>query len=316
MLNKIMSNPVIFYSIFAVICIIFLIILAVIINKIKNKSERKKLKKTSDIILTEHFEEPQVTTLEEEISALEEKAKQNETPIVENIEIDNNKKAEIPNFKPDTNEFIKNEPIQIEITSDVTENSSKCDIGSVLSKMQEDLTKKDEHKIETFEQEQEESAIISYQELLKANNKEKVIDDEDDKFDFNNIFVTEEKLPKHSEIFNKLEAAEDLSIISIDEIKEPSLEQKPFNLHQELMEFKQNINKKDENTRIEIDDTKEPNGKFKMSEFISPIYGRMEGKFDYPTIPNIAKIADPNKNISDMKNDEFLNALKAFRQNL
>lgn len=70
------------------------------------------------------------------------------------------------------------------------------------------------------------------------------------------------------------------------------------------------------------------NNKFINSEFISPIFGRLENKNEYPSVKkelsqeNI-KQPIPEKSIvvealseEIVKNDEFLNALKEFRKNL
>lgn len=291
MLEKIISNPILFYGIFAVLSILIFLILFLVISKISKLLERKKLKNTSDIILNEHFKEEE-TSLEEEINKLEEKAKQNDaSPLVENFETEN--------------KFVKGEPIQIEINSEI--DDKKYDMESILSRMQEDLTKRDEQKIFEFEQAQEESAIISYQELLKANGKD-VPKTEEKKFDLIEFFENMSETPKHSYSLNNFDEAEDLSVITIDEVKE-NKELTEYDIGKEIKELKNNINNV-QVSNIEIEVPKEKK-KFKMSEFISPIYGRMETKLDYPTIPNAN-----GKSISELKDDEFLDALKAFRQNL
>ena len=76
--------------------------------------------------------------------------------------------------------------------------------------------------------------------------------------------------------------------------------------------IKNNINSNTQVSKIEVDAPKE-NTKFKMSEFISPVYGRMEPKLNYPTIPNLD---EKQKSISQLDDEEFLSVLKAFRQNL
>lgn len=53
---------------------------------------------------------------------------------------------------------------------------------------------------------------------------------------------------------------------------------------------------------IDIDKKNKKDKKFKVSEFISPIYGRIETKLDYPTIPSEDK---SQKSISELKDDEF-----------
>lgn len=292
MLEKIISNPILFYGIFTVLSILIFLILFLVISKISKSLERKKLKNTSDIILNEHFEEAEETSLEEEINKLEEKAKQNDaSPLIETFEVEN--------------KFVKGEPIQIEINSEI--DDKKYDMESILSRMQEDLTKRDEQKIFEFEQEQEENAIISYQELLKINGKD-VPKTEEKKFDLIEFFENMSETPKHSYSLNNFDEAEDLSVITIDEVKE-NKELTEYDIGKEIKELKNNINNV-QVSNIEIEVPKEKK-KFKMSEFISPIYGRMETKLEYPTIPS-----SNGKSISELKDDEFLDALKAFRQNL
>ncbi len=287
MLDKLIANPILFYTIFVSLSILIFLIVFLIVNRVKKILERKKLKNTSDIILNEHYEDDSNTTLEEEINKLEEKAKQNEEPVTQTFEVEN--------------KFIKGEPIQIEIDSDISNEEEKTSMQNILSKMQEDLTKKDEKSIFEFEQEQEQNAIISYQELLKANGKEVVETVEKQKFDLNKFFDNMNSSVKHNYNVDEINKASDLSVITIDDIKDDTIN-----------EIKENNSKTIKPSNID-EGTKEKK-KFKMSEFISPIYGRMETKLDYPTIPNESQIKE--KSISDLTDDEFLKVLKAFRENL
>ncbi len=60
------------------------------------------------------------------------------------------------------------EPEEVEPVSFITK---KSEIEEMLEKMQQDLDAKSEDVVETFEKEQEEKSIISYQELLKTIHK-------------------------------------------------------------------------------------------------------------------------------------------------
>ena len=305
MLDKLMENSILFYGIILGACILVFLVVFLIVNLIKKHIERKKLKNTSEIILTNHHEEPKLESLEEEITKLEEKAKQKEEPLIEERESENLIQ----------NQFIKSEPIQIEINNDlVKEENTHTDFESILSKMQEDLTKRDEKQILEFEQDQEENAIISYQELLKANGKE--ISKDETKFDLNDFF--EELVDKTKKSYNlsDINKTGDLSIITIDDdMEEQNNFESGFDIQKPVEEIN-NINSKSSTPMLEhidIDKKNKKDKKFKVSEFISPIYGRIETKLDYPTIPSEDK---SQKSISELKDDEFLNALKAFRQNL
>ncbi|MDD2518461.1 MAG: hypothetical protein PHI05_04130 [Bacilli bacterium] len=173
------------------------------------------------------------------------------------------------------------------------EEPSKIEIDSVLEQMRSNLMNQEQDQVRTFEEEQEEKSIISYQELLRINNK----------------------IPK-------------------EEIKTEKKEEKvPYTPSEAV-------------------------SKFRNSEFISPIYGRVDNDMEYPTIPKIRraklgedeeidvlepeiemiteeeiepvvkvqeieptdeleKTIDTSKLKEEMlKNEKFLNALREFRKNL
>lgn len=172
-----------------------------------------------------------------------------------------------------------NEPIEIyeeEIKEDfketlvennvIEEKNNKMDLEAMLSKMEETLNEKDK-AIANFELEQEEKAIISYEELKKAVNQN------------NNTTVT----------------------------KVASLEPK-----KEVVEKREVVNNIKDNRN------------FKNTDFISPIYGRMDNNYEYPTISNIEEEVkdEPKENVivgakhSKNNNEAFLDSLKQFRRNL
>lgn len=143
-------------------------------------------------------------------------------------------------------------------------------IGSVILAMQRDLDKKKEDPVMSFEEEQEEKAIISYHELLKAkqSNTEEFVD----------------------ELENKIEI--------IDFPKEP-------------VEEEINIPIK----RQSVTET----SKFTNTEFISPIYGRMNAD-SVPVARTRTEVREEppkeNQGTTNSKNDRFLEELKEFRKNL
>lgn len=189
---------------------------------------------------------------------------------------------------------------------------SDLDIEAMLEQMQKDLNAKAEDVVATFEQEQEENSIISYQELVRSLKGEKVAPQ-----------IVEAK------------------------VEEPKLEQ--LSMDEIIEEPKRAVKQ-------------EPSKKFKNTDFISPIYGKMEEHLEYPRVPSFHKndmeiekeletyendteSSLMSKNIDDFlgdfdfdnnievnsleqtlnmkplseeikKNDEFLQALKEFRKNL
>ena len=228
----------------------------------------------------------------EVIAELEKEIKQEEVQEVKNIE----------------------EPIQKEEIKEQKFEEKKSEIEEMLEKMQEDLDKKPEDVVTNFENEQEEKAIISYQELLDS---------------------IKEKSPKVEVVDDELEYRQE---------KEMS---------KKLNETNNETNKIVEEEKTETNAVK----KFKNTDFISPVYGKMNEHLEYPTVPSFEKHEQvefdfdddyfelENRNIDDYleeynfknnmeintleqtldmppiskeikKNDEFLQALKEFRKNL
>ena len=167
------------------------------------------------------------------------------------------------------------------------------DLELVLAKMQAEVSKpKDE--VMTFEEEQEEKAIISYQELVdnvKAGKIE-VIDDEES----NTNFVESLNIQETVEPINTV--VEESSSVTPEMVKE-AIE------------------------NISTSSIKEEPKKFKNSAFISPIYGVMNENLEYPKVKksenilDIMNTKDYNELTEEIKRqEEFLNALKEFRNNL
>lgn len=137
---------------------------------------------------------------------------------------------------------------QVEEVDDKTK-----ELEDVLEKMQKDLEAKPIDVVANFEREQEEKAIISYTELVK----------------------TLKKGPSEEE--------KTLDIL-VDEIKEAA---------------SNNESKEDK--------------KFKNTDFISPVYGKMEEHLEYPKVNSFKQddeigeyLEDFDKKISDYKLDDYL----------
>ena len=186
----------------------------------------------------------------------------------------------------------------------IEEKDNKSELEKVLEKMQKNLETKPEEVVEKFEKEQEEKAIISYQELVKSLKK-------------GNVENTIETSIEEKELKDSRPELKQI----VDSIKNPV-----------------------------ISNIKETSKKFKNTEFISPVFGKMEEhledkrrsyeepieKFDeiyesynlndylneFKTDSNIR--IDSLEQTLDLgpitaeikKNEEFLQALKEFRENL
>ena len=187
----------------------------------------------------------------------------------------------------------------------------RADISSMLK------AKEEEDSVANFEAEQEEKSIISYQELVNSlKNKDQV-----------------SKIQKVESVpVIDIENTDDVPVIDIeDKIDAPVIE-----IDDEVEPIKKMIENKDS-----FDSNNVVKKKFKTTEFISPVYGKMENTSEYPVIKNnrhemVEKVSEPirsreeyRNNISleeslDLqplsdeikKNDDFLNALKDFRKNL
>ena len=136
-------------------------------------------------------------------------------------------------------------------------------LDNILVKMEEDLKTKKVKEPFDYEIDQEEQAVISYQELIKLKN---------------------------NEVSPKVEAA---------------------------------INKLNDNEFVNKSESK-----FKNSEFISPIFGKVDNNTEYPTAKPKVEVAnqieEEFKKTVDVrplkqeynKSEDFLNSLKDFRRNL
>lgn len=223
-----------------------------------------------------------------------------------------------------------------EVLESKEKNPNKpLDLDSMIEKMQKDLDAKASDVVEKFENEQEEKSVISYQELLNSTKKEENIKEitlNDDLQSDNTNF---------NQILNEIETSADPEENVIDEYSKLELDNLVDAIEEETAEVSPltKLNKKEEFvSAIKTGDfdndivNSEPKGKFKATEFISPIYGRQDIKIQYPTVQNMKEFRQPAKNynkfeleqtlnlepLSDeiRRDEDFLKALKEFRKNL
>lgn len=195
----------------------------------------------------------------------------------------------------------------------VTNNGSKEDetvkpevafeLEKILDQMQHDMEVKPEEAVRMFEEEQEQKAIISYQELLDSvnNNKINVVDDEQGDMDY----------------VAALEAQMNLDA----DYKEEVISNKIDN-NNEIFDDFANKSHLDVIDEINYDDASR---KFKSSELLSPVFGRMQPDFEYRKIGSFAttnnkieveQVAGTTVDNEIKNNEDFLNALIEFRNNL
>ena len=167
---------------------------------------------------------------------------------------------------------------EVKVTK-VNETVEPTAFEEIIEAMQKDIESEQDNAVELFEQEQEEKAIISYQELLDAKHKSEPT-------------------------YTKVDVSKEIPLV------EESVEQ---------------IHEKTNATPVLAT---APQTKFTNSEFVSPVFGKMdrtvknnvqiqvEANEDYENHDlektlNIEPLTEEIK-----KNNEFLNALKEFRKNL
>ncbi len=245
---------------------------------------------------------------EQKINKIEQLVEEDLNIINEILPIDT--KEEVLEFKAvDENEI--EDDIE-DIIEDEEEELSE--IEKVLRQMQDNLDNHDPNKVRTFEEEQEEKAVISYQELKTIKETDSLEDE-----------------------VNKYEDEQELAPTKISEIK--SIQENKTDIETPVFEEEIDVMK---NHEEKMKSTSEKN------VFISPIYGKIEvPEANYPKVPNFKeeykynhdkeKIVFDNMEVSlkreedisledalnidpiseeTKNNKEFLKALKDFRSNL
>lgn len=215
----------------------------------------------------------------------------------------------------------------------VLEQVKGSEIENMIEQMRIDRKAKPEEVVERFEKEQEEKAIISYQELVDSvkNNKIEFVDDEAD-------YQPSDLVENMNALKQEIEEEPVLNSPSSDDIanildnfdKQIKVNEKIDSLDvtidgtpSSLLSLEKEIEKLDEETN-----------KFTKTEFISPVYGRqIPDKVEYRKIPVKKEVKPVIQAVSTdtlleetldikpinfeiKKNEEFLQALKDFRNSL
>lgn len=214
---------------------------------------------------------------------------------------------------------------QLELMNNDTKIEKKSELENVLQKMEDDLNKAP--SIATFEESQEEKAIISYKELINTAklNLTEIKEEKDHmdnlSFDINDIY--EEGIEELVELIEEPKEMITLEIPTI--VVDKPLEQV------DLIEEKQvDLMSKIDEVMQPLEATI-PTSKFQNSDFISPIYGKLNNQdntlevnyeqVDIPTnsinMNKVAYINDiTNTSSEQMDNEEFLKNLMDLKNNL
>lgn len=140
-------------------------------------------------------------------------------------------------LKETTEEDVEEEKIDETYKEQLEEE--KNDIKSVLEKMEKDLEKEQEGDIETFEREQEEKAIISYQELLKATGKLRELTKENVKEEIQIEDIEKEETVKEEP--KKFKNTEFISPVYGKEAPESVMNRKNQEFLNSLKDFRRNL---------------------------------------------------------------------------
>ena len=247
---------------------------------------------------------------EEVVETKEENENQEEKKQLEEVKTDELEDVKIENIEsdPDTMEeqviYINNNNVEKN-----QDEKNKTNIDEILKAMQVDLEKEKYARIDQYEEEQEEEAVISYQELRKKMQqkedevKAKLMKDAMKKMEEQKpIYEDIENIPSYSnddffdildknESANKVRTEDDLYNNYRESIKDSYVYEK---------RKKENVEKQ------------------KNNEFISPVFGRQEFTGEYRNIEKPKKeIKRQREKLHDLdETDAFLNTLKEFRNNL
>ena len=203
---------------------------------------------------------------------------------------------------------IEKETEELEKESEIKEDEVKPEVAfeleQILETMQRDIEMQPEEVVRRFEEEQEQKAIISYQELVDSvnNNKIDVVEDEEGEMDYVAALEQENlEKEKYLESFNDNNTITDYANIDSEDL-----------LNKSHLDVIDELNYDDEPKR------------FHNSEILSPVFGRMQPDFEYKTSSfantnnkvEISQVEDDKDDNEFKKNEEFLNALIEFRNNL
>lgn len=231
------------------------------IEEIKYVEEDEELEKTKALL--------ELETLKKELAKMEQE--KNQMPVQEEVSI-----------KERENEKVE----------EISKEENKESIIDVKPQEQEVIepVKTMEDEVNTFEQEQEENAIISVEELAKASRT-----------------ITDEEIEQYEDDGNEPISIKELEAL-YKSVDEPVKEDKPKEVtHKEKMtmpDFKVKVK-----PAVDVYDDKE----FKNTPVISPVYGLKptESSISLEQTANLDKL---NEEIR--KTNEFLSALKELRKNL
>ena len=248
------------------------------------------------------------------------------------VEIEENNQKEL---KETSSDNIDNKESTIEIDEELEmmqDNKNKTSIEEVLKAMQLDLEKQKYAKIDAYEEEQEEEAVISYQQLKeKMAMKEQIKKEQkleaiikptstiniDDYLSYSKPKV-EEKEPVYKDL---MEEKTDYSSYFFDILDRNEPVSKKEEKVEQLDYYKEEKPYFEEKNTV-IKDVYEPvNRQPKVdysADYISPVFGKQKPNIVYNDLTKIRNSRSKKQEINTNydETDNFLNTLKEFRNNL
>ena len=205
------------------------------------------------------------------------------------------------NIKKEFDEVVKIEE-ENEKTEDVKPEVA-FELEQIFKKMQEDIELKPEEVVKKFEDEQEQKAIISYQELVDSVNNNKIEVVEEDTGDIDFVAALEEQMATTDQYISLIKA----------KTEEVIKEEKDDTVSKSHLDI------------IDVMNMDDDSHKFQTSEILSPVFGRMQPDFEYKIIDSHAisnnkveleQVAGPTPQDDLAANEDFLRSLIEFRKKL
>jgi len=188
------------------------------------------------------------------------------------------------------------------------------ELEEILAKMQQNMEAKPEEVVAKFEEEQEKNAVISYQELVKKASDHSIGNIE------TNIY--------NATINDENDGIDFVAALDLNDTEEEIIPMFSNNSNEEVIEIEDNIIDEEIEAKQEVSAVNDKkfyeNSEVKVNpdEFISPVFGKMENNFDYPTIKqphriNLHESLTPEEiDVEIERSEAFLKALIDFRNNL
>ena len=271
-IDEIIMNDTLLSLIILFLCLILIAIIVMIIRSMKTTKINIYEEDLEDEDIKKVKNVKKEDIIESPNTVKEEKVKKEEKIVEEKVE-EQKLEEDIPS---ELEEKYKEE--QEEELKELKEENNTTEIEKLIEQMEEDSKLKPEEVVANFEMEQEAQSIISYQELVNAvkNRKDEYYEDE---LESKPLSKVSDFIKENDNTFDEDDAKKMIDSISNNSTKDLT---------------------------NELDDTK-----FRKTEIISPIFGRIEdtNEVDYPKISKVKEEELLKDETLDMSQEAALSAL-------